>query len=52
MKINSYYNLIHEIEKRLDKIENKTQELSKEVAVWKERYKLQLGRIAEEVDLE
>jgi chromosome segregation ATPase len=44
--------LLNELEKRMDKLESKTQELSKEVAVWKERYKLQLGRIAEEVDLE
>jgi chromosome segregation ATPase len=44
--------LLNELEKRMDRIESKTQDLSKEVAIWKERYKLQLGRIAEEVDLE
>ena len=45
-------NQLNEIEKRIDRLDSKIQELSKEVAVWKERYKLQLGRIAGEVEEE
>ncbi|MEM0473121.1 MAG: hypothetical protein QXF88_00150 [Candidatus Aenigmatarchaeota archaeon] len=43
---------IKDMEKRIDKMEKTILELSKQVEVWKERYKLQLGRIAQEVDFE